>query len=64
MVRLTGLEPVRETRGILSPLRLPITPQSHCLVSVAELESAIHGPKPRVSPSTPHRVLTGATGGI
>jgi hypothetical protein len=28
LVRLTGLEPVRTRRGILSPLRLPITPQS------------------------------------
>jgi hypothetical protein len=26
------------------------------LVSVVELESTTHGPKPRVSPSTPHRV--------
>ena len=29
MVRLTGLEPVRINREILSLLRLPITPQSH-----------------------------------
>ena len=28
MVRLAGLEPTRTRRGILSPLRLPITPQS------------------------------------
>ena len=26
------------------------------LVSVVELESTTHGPKPRMSPSTPHRV--------
>ena len=56
MVRLTGIEPVRPYgHQILNLRRLPISPQSRCLVSVAELESAIHGPKPSVSPSTPHR---------
>ena len=29
VVRLAGLEPARESRQILSLMRLPITPQSH-----------------------------------
>ena len=34
------------------------------LVSVVELESTTHGPKPRVSPSTPHRDKIGVLWGI
>lgn len=41
VVRLTGLEPVRINRGILSPLRLPITPQSQKLVDVTGIEPVV-----------------------
>ena len=37
LVPLTGLEPVRyRYRGILSPLRLPVPPQRHNMVIVAQ----------------------------
>ena len=51
MVRLTGLEPVRPYgHQILSLRRLPITPQSRCLVSVGRIELPLHAPKARVIP--------------
>jgi hypothetical protein len=51
MVRLTGIEPVRpHEHQILSLRRLPISPQSRCLVSVGRIELPLHAPKARVIP--------------
>lgn len=51
LVRLTGIEPVRPYgHQILSLRRLPISPQSRCLVSVGRIELPLHAPKARVIP--------------
>ena len=57
LVQVERFELSRQKRRCLKPVRLPIPPYLLLLlVSVVELESTTHGPKPRVSPSTPHRV--------